>query len=198
MIIKSIEFIKSSTSEKQCPTTGLPEFAFVGRSNVGKSSLINFLTGKKNIAKTSSTPGKTRLINHFLINNEWYIVDLPGYGYAKVSKKEKEKIDRIINDYILRRTRMLCLFVLVDSRHEPQNNDIQFINQLGIHHVPLAIVFTKTDKLNQQELKKNIRHFTEALKRTWEEVPDYFFTSVKDRKGREELLGYIEAVIKGE
>jgi len=197
MIIKSAEFIKSSTSEKQCPATGFPEFAFIGRSNVGKSSLINFLSGKRNLAKTSSTPGKTRLINHFLINAEWYIVDLPGYGYARVSKKEKEKIDRIISSYILHRKQMHCLFVLIDSRHEPQNNDIQFINQLGINRVPFVIVFTKTDKLSQQELNKNIRHLTEVLKRTWEEIPEYFYTSVKDRKGREELLGYIGKWLRG-
>jgi len=196
MIIKNAEFVKSSTSEKQCPETGFPEFAFIGRSNVGKSSLINFLSGKRNLAKTSSTPGKTRLINHFLINEEWYIVDLPGYGYARVSKKEKEKIDRTITDYILHRTQMESLFVLIDCRHEPQNIDVQFINQLGNNHIPFVIVFTKTDKLSQQELNKSAMHFTMALKKTWEEIPEFFFTSVKDRKGREELLGYIEAVIK--
>jgi len=192
MIIKTAEFIKSSTSEKQCPAGTLPEFAFIGRSNVGKSSLINFLSGKKNLAKTSATPGKTRLINHFIINDAWYIVDLPGYGYSRASKKEKEKMDKIIHGYIGKRKQMYCLFVLIDCRHTPQSNDLQFINWLGKNQVPFVIVFTKTDKLSRQELKNNVKSYTEELKIEWEEVPEFFFTSVKNRTGREEILEYID------
>ena len=195
MIIKKAEFIKSSTSEKQCPESENPEFAFIGRSNVGKSSLINYLTDKKNLAKTSVTPGKTRLINHFLINDEWYIVDLPGYGYAKVGKKERKQFSHIIKDYISTRKQMHCLFVLIDSRHKPQNNDVEFVNWLGYNNIPFVIVFTKADKLRPSEVQNNADLLTQELKKTWEEVPSYFFTSVKNKSGKEEILGYIEGIL---
>ena len=195
MIIKKAEFVKSSTAEKDCPKSMIPEFAFIGRSNVGKSSLINFLTGRKNLAKISGTPGKTRLINHFIVNENWHLVDLPGYGYAKVSKKEKEKLNKIIEDYINRRKQMANLFVLIDSRHEPQNSDINFINSLGMNKVPFVIVFTKTDKLNQRELSANNKMFSDALYKTWEKLPAYFFTSVKTKTGKDEILDYIEKLI---
>ena len=195
MIIKKAEFIKSSVSEVQCPAGEMPEFAFIGRSNVGKSSLINFLTGKKNLAKTSVTPGKTRLINHFLINGEWYIVDLPGYGYAKAGKKERKQFSQIIKDYINRRMQMHSLFVLIDSRHKPQMIDVEFINLLGNNQIPFVIVFTKTDKLKLSEVQDNANLLTQELKKTWEEIPVYFFTSVKDKNGKEEILGYIEEIL---
>jgi len=151
MNIKSAEFIKSSAKTSECPPANLPEMAFIGRSNVGKSSLINLLTGRTNLAKTSVSPGKTRIINHFLINNNWYLVDLPGYGYAKVSKKDRRKFGKLIEDYISQRSSLICLFVLIDIRHKPQKSDLDFITWLGINHVPFAIIFTKTDKTNQKE-----------------------------------------------
>lgn len=191
MVIKKAEFVKSSSTEKECPSHDLAEFAFIGRSNVGKSSLINFLAGRKSLAKTSVAPGKTRLINHFIVNDEWYLVDLPGYGYAKVGKKEKEKFSRIIKEYISKREQLVCLFVLVDSRHEPQENDLGFINWLGESGVPFVIVFTKTDKLSMREVNGNMKLFTTEMLKSWEEMPPCFLTSVKDKNGKDELLDYI-------
>lgn len=195
MFIKKALFVKSSPSEKECPKDNLPEFAFIGRSNVGKSSLINFLSDRKNLAKTSVYPGKTRLINHFIINDEWYLVDLPGYGYAKVSKKERDKFNRIIYDYIRMRLQMVCLFVLIDSRHEPMQSDIDFVNWLGANNIPFALVFTKTDKLAIRDANSNIKSFFEIMLNTWEEMPKHFLTSVKRKKGKEELLDYIAVMV---
>jgi GTP-binding protein len=194
MIIKSAEFIISNTDYRQCPQDGKPEYAFIGRSNVGKSSLINLLTNRKGLAMTSSTPGKTLLINHFLINDEWYLVDLPGYGYARRGKEGREKIRKIIDDYILGRETMTNLFVLVDSRHEPQQIDLEFMEWLGENGVPFAIVFTKVDKLGSGRLQMNMDAYKEKLLETWEELPPLFVTSAEKGQGREELLHYIEMI----
>ena len=196
MEIKSAEFVMSNSSVWKCPSTHAPEYAFIGRSNVGKSSLINMLTNNKKLAKTSSTPGKTLLINHFLINKEWYLVDLPGYGYAKISKKEQEKLQQIISSYILRREQMTNLFVLVDSRHEPQKIDMEFIEWLGENGIPFSIVFTKADKSKPTKLKANIDIYLKTLKEQWEELPPYFITSSENKTGRTELLNYIESINK--
>lgn len=196
MEITSAEFVISNTDVKKCPGGTFPEYAFIGRSNVGKSSLINMLTGRKGLAMTSATPGKTMLINHFLINKNWYIVDLPGYGYAKRGQKGQEQIQRIIETYILQREQMTCLFVLVDSRHEPQSIDLAFIEWLGENGVPFAIVFTKADKLKGGRINSNIRHYLEKLREQWEELPPHFITSSENRMGRDELLGYIEQINK--
>lgn len=196
MEIKSAEFVISNSSVEKCPSTHAPEYAFIGRSNVGKSSLINMLTNNKKLAKTSATPGKTLLINHFLINNEWYLVDLPGYGYAKISKKEQEKLQQIISSYILHREQMTNLFVLVDSRHEPQKIDMEFIEWLGENGIPFSIVFTKADKSKPTKLKANIDAYLKALKEQWEELPPYFITSSENKTGRTELLNYIESINK--
>ncbi len=196
MEIKSAEFVTSNSSVGKCPATNAPEYAFVGRSNVGKSSLINMLTNNKNLAKTSATPGKTLLINHFFINKEWYLVDLPGYGYAKINKKEKEKLQHIISSYILRREQMTNLFVLVDSRHEPQKIDMEFIEWLGENGIPFSIVFTKADKSKPAKLKANIDTYLKALREQWEELPPYFITSSENKTGRAELLDYIESINK--
>lgn len=195
MKIESATFVISNTDVKKCPSGTKPEYAFIGRSNVGKSSLINMLTGKNGLAMTSATPGKTMLINHFLINNNWYIVDLPGYGYAKRGQKGKEQIKRIIESYILQREQMTCLFVLIDSRHEPQNVDLEFIEWLGENGVPFAIVFTKVDKLkSERQAKDNVQRYLNELKKQWEELPPHFITSSEKRMGRDELLGYIEQI----
>ena len=195
MKIESATFVISNTDVKKCPSGTKPEYAFIGRSNVGKSSLINMLTGKNGLAMTSATPGKTMLINHFLINNNWYIVDLPGYGYAKRGQKGKEQIKRIIESYILQREQMTCLFVLIDSRHEPQNVDLEFIEWLGENGVPFAIVFTKADKLkSERQAKDNVQRYLTELKKQWEELPPHFITSSEKRMGRDELLGYIEQI----
>lgn len=191
MEITSAEFVISNTDVRKCPPGVFPEYAFIGRSNVGKSSLINMLTGRKGLAMTSSTPGKTMLINHFLINKNWYIVDLPGYGYAKRGQKGKEQIQRIIESYILQRTQMTNLFVLIDSRHEPQNIDLAFIEWLGENGVPFSIVFTKADKMKGGKLNANIRSYLEKLQEQWEELPPHFITSSENRLGREEMLDYI-------
>ena len=196
MDITSAEFVISNTDVKKCPPGILPEYAFIGRSNVGKSSLINMLTGRKGLAMTSATPGKTMLINHFLINKSWYIVDLPGYGYAKRGQKGQEQIQRIIESYILQREQMTNLFVLIDSRHEPQPIDLAFIEWLGENGVPFAIVFTKADKLKGGRLNANIREYLNKLQEQWEELPPYFITSSESRMGREELLSYIESINK--
>ncbi len=196
MEIKNAEFVISNTDVNKCPAGTFPEYAFIGRSNVGKSSLINMLTGRKGLAMTSATPGKTMLINHFLINKSWYIVDLPGYGYAKRGQKGQEQIQRIIESYILQRVQMTNLFVLIDSRHEPQPIDLAFIEWLGENGVPFAIVFTKADKLKGGRLNANIREYLNKLQEQWEELPPYFITSSENRMGREELLSYIESINK--
>lgn len=194
MEIKSAEFVISNSRLEKCPDTHIPEYAFIGRSNVGKSSLINMLANNKKLAKTSATPGKTLLINHFIINKEWFLVDLPGYGYAKRGKKEQEELKRIISDYILRREQMTCLFVLVDSRLEPQKIDLEFIEWLGENNVPFGIVFTKADKPSQRQLQANISTYLKKLSEQWEELPPYFITSSEDKTGRTALLDYIEGI----
>ncbi len=196
MNIKSAEFIISNTDVNKCPEDGLPEYAFIGRSNVGKSSLINMLTGKKNLAMTSSTPGKTQLINHFLINKEWYLVDLPGYGYAQRGKEGRQRIREIIDHYILEREEMTCLFVLLDCRHEPQKIDLEFMEFLGENGIPFAIIFTKADKISASKLSLNITAYKERLLETWEELPPVFKTSSSKKAGKEELLDYIEEINK--
>ncbi len=196
MEITSAEFKISNTRIDKCPQDGLPEYAFIGRSNVGKSSLINMLTRKPKLAMTSSTPGKTLLINHFLINKQWYLVDLPGYGYAKRGKKQQEKIQQIIEDYVLDREALTCLFVLVDSRHEPQKIDLEFIEWLGENGVPFAIIFTKADKLNITQQRENIASYLHKLEEQWEELPPYFLTSAEKQTGRNEVLDYIDSINK--
>ncbi len=192
MIINSARFVISNTSASKCPDDSRHEYAFIGRSNVGKSSLINMLTGNKALAQTSSKPGKTLLINHFLINDSWYIVDLPGYGYAQRSKESRQSIDRIIKDYILNREQMTTLFLLIDVRHKPQKIDLEFMEWLGENGVPFAIVFTKLDKLSSAAGKKSISAYCTTLLEQWEELPPVFATSSEDRRGREALLDYIE------
>ena len=192
MIIHSAEFTVSNSDVALCPVTNLPEYAFIGRSNVGKSSLINALTNRKSLAKTSGTPGKTQLINHFLINEKWFITDLPGYGYAKVSKGIKSGWEKMISDYLLKRQNLLYTFVLVDSRHAPQKIDIEFINWLGESRVPFCIVFTKMDKLTKAEAKKNIEDYRTALLEYWEELPFNFVTSAEKKEGMNEILDFIE------
>ena len=194
MVIKSAEFIISNTDYRKCPQDGKPEYAFIGRSNVGKSSLINMLTNHKGLAKTSGMPGKTLLINHFLINKEWYLVDLPGYGWARRGKEGREKIRIIIEDYILQREEMVSLFVLLDCRHEPQKIDLEFMEWLGENSIPFAIVFTKADKLSGGKLGANIKSYKEKLLETWEELPPVYVTSSEKGIGREELLGYIDGI----
>ena len=194
MKIKSAEYIISNADARKCPEGNIPEYAFIGRSNVGKSSLINMLTERAALAKTSATPGKPLLINHFLINKEWYIVDLPGYGYAKRSKDSRDKFRKIIEGYILRREQMTNLFVLVDARHDPQKIDLEFMEWLGENGVPFSIVFTKMDKLGKVVGVANVNKYLKKLKESWEELPPYFMTSSEDRRGREELLAYIEEI----
>lgn len=194
MEITSAEFVISNSRADMCPKTDLPEYAFIGRSNVGKSSLINMLTKKPKLAMTSSTPGKTLLINHFLVNKEWYLVDLPGYGYAQRGKKMMEKIQKLIEYYVLEREQMTCLFVLVDSRLEPQKIDLEFIEWLGENGVPFAIIFTKADKQSIGKTKQNVNHYMEILKEQWEELPPYFISSAEKNTGRQEILDYIEEI----
>lgn len=196
MIIKDAQFVISNTDYRKCPQDGKPEYAFIGRSNVGKSSLINMLTNRKGLAMTSSKPGKTQLINHFIINNEWYLVDLPGYGYAQRGKEGREQIRKIIDSYILNRMELTCLFVLLDCRHEPQKIDMEFLNWLGEEEVPFTIVFTKMDKLSKSRFKENIQAYTDKLKETWEELPPIFYTSSEHRIGGEEILDYIDNINK--
>ena len=194
MNIKSAEFVISNSDYRKCPQDGKPEYAFIGRSNVGKSSLINMLTNRKGLAMTSSTPGKTMLINHFLINDEWYLVDLPGYGYARRGKEGREKLRKIIEDYILEREAMTNLFVLIDSRHEAQKIDLEFMEWLGENGIPFAIVFTKGDKQGSGRLQLNVNAYKEKLLETWEELPPIFVTSSEKGQGREELLKYIDQI----
>lgn len=198
MEIKKSEFNISSATLSQCPNDDKPEFAFIGRSNVGKSSLINMICNHKGLAKTSATPGKTLLINHFIINNEWYLVDLPGYGYAKRSKVVQKKLEQMISSYILQREQLVNLFVLIDIRHEPQKIDTEFITWLGESGIPFSIVFTKADKIgNSQKALKAAKAYMETLKEQWEELPPYFVTSSEKKEGREELLKYIEDINEG-
>jgi GTP-binding protein len=196
MNIKKAEFVISNTDPAKCPQDKRPEYAFIGRSNVGKSSLINMLTGRKGLAMTSSTPGKTQLINHFLINDEWYIVDLPGYGYAQRGKKGREKIQEIIDAYLNNRESLTCLFLLLDCRHEPQKIDLEFISYLGESEIPFVIVFTKIDKISSSKLKENTAKYTAKLLETWEELPPVFVTSSEHKMGKEEILNYIEGINK--
>jgi len=196
MHIHSATFVISNSKRTACPEDGLQEYAFIGRSNVGKSSLINMLTSVKDLAKTSSKPGKTLLINHFLINEAWYIVDLPGYGYAKISKAMRETVHKMITDYVTKREQLACLFVLLDSRHEPQEIDMDFLEFLGESEVPFAVIFTKTDKISQAEVGSNVRKFKEKMLETWEELPPIFQTSAEKMRGKEEVLDYIESIIK--
>ena len=196
MEIKSAEFVISNTDYLKCPDSQLPEYAFIGRSNVGKSSLINMLCNRKDLAMTSSKPGKTLLINHFLINNNWHLVDLPGYGYATTGKKMREQLQEIIENYILNREQLTCLFVLVDSRHEPQKIDLEFMEWLGENAVPFALVFTKLDKLSHVKAVENTRAYKDKLAEQWEELPPIFLTSSEKFVGKEEILGYIEEINK--
>ena len=196
MEITSAEFVISNTDVKKCPAGIFPEYAFIGRSNVGKSSLINMLTARKGLAMTSATPGKTMLINHFLINNYWYLVDLPGYGYARRGQKGKDQIRTIIEDYILEREQMTNLFVLIDSRLEPQNIDLEFMEWLGENGIPFSIIFTKADKLKGGRLKMNVNAYLRELSKQWEELPPYFISSSENRTGRTEILNYIENINK--
>ena len=194
MEITSAEFSISNSRADQCPNSDLPEYAFIGRSNVGKSSLINMLTKNSKLAMTSSTPGKTLLINHFLINKEWYLVDLPGYGYAQRGKKMMEKIRNLIEYYVLERQQLTCLFVLVDSRHDPQTIDLEFMEWLGENAIPFAIIFTKADKQNISKTRANIKRYTDKLKEQWEELPPYFISSSEKGTGRQEILNYIDEI----
>lgn len=194
MVIKSAEFVISNSRVEKCPTTGLPEYAFIGRSNVGKSSLINMLTARKGLAMTSQKPGKTQLINHFIINDAWYLVDLPGYGYARLGKDSRDSLRRMIEDYVLERKELVLLFVLLDCRHDPQKIDLEFIQWLGEEGVPFALVFTKADKLSKGRLAANVEVYKAKLREEWEELPPIFVTSSEERMGRDELLGYIEEI----
>ena len=196
MEITSAEFVISNTDVKKCPAGIFPEYAFLGRSNVGKSSLINMLTSRNGLAMTSSTPGKTMLINHFLINKNWYLVDLPGYGYARRGQKGKDQIRTIIEDYILEREQMTNLFVLIDSRLEPQKIDLEFMEWLGENGIPFSIIFTKADKLKGGRLKMNINAYLRELSKQWEELPPHFVSSSEDRTGRIDILNYIENINK--
>ncbi len=196
MEIKSAAFIMSNTDVQKCPDGNMPEYAFIGRSNVGKSSLINMLTQKKGLAMTSQKPGKTQLINHFIINDNWYLVDLPGYGYAQRGKEGRERITRIIEDYILEREALTCLFVLLDCRHEAQKIDLEFMEWLGENGIPFAIIFTKADKLGPVRLKENIASYQTKLLESWEELPPVFASSSEHRTGRDEILNYIDQINK--
>ena len=196
MDIKTAEFTLSAPRVSMCPNDTKPEYAFIGRANVGKSSLINMLSRNKKLAKTSSTPGKTLLINHFLINREWYLVDLPGYGYAKRSKTEVAKLDQMIRGYILEREQLVNVFVLVDIRLEPQKIDLEFINWLGLSSIPFAIIFTKADKLSEGKVKASVDAYVRKMLETWEEMPPYFVTSSEKARGRDEVLDYIDQINK--
>lgn len=196
MVIRTAKFVASYPRVEKAPISNKPEYAFIGRSNVGKSSLINMLTCTKALAKVSQTPGKTQLINHFLINEEWNLVDLPGYGYAKVSKSDRKAFSDIITNYILKRENLYLLFVLIDSRLEPQQIDIDFVNWLGAHQIPFALVFTKTDKVSSATLQANMDAFSAEMLNTWEELPQMFTSSAVTRTGREEVLRYIEEINK--
>ncbi|WBL26241.1 ribosome biogenesis GTP-binding protein YihA/YsxC [Zunongwangia sp. HGR-M22] len=192
MKINTAEFVISNSKVAKCPNSPLPEYAFIGRSNVGKSSLINMLTGRKSLAKTSAKPGKTQLINHFLINKNWHLVDLPGYGYAKVSKSAKRVFQKFITAYFEERKQLICAFVLIDSRHKPQSIDMEFMQWLGEHAIPFCLIFTKTDKLKPKELEKNILNYQEEMLQVWEQMPHFFVTSSTAKTGGEDILEFIE------
>jgi GTP-binding protein len=196
MPVHEVHFVASNTSLNALPKDGKPEYAFIGRSNVGKSSLINMICNRTNLAKTSSTPGKTRLINHFLVDNQWYLVDLPGYGYARLSKASREKIQQMIHSYITKRDQLACVFVLIDSRLEPQRSDLDFINWLGAKSIPFVMVFTKSDKLSGNELSRNTSRFSKCMLENWEEIPQIFITSSSKHTGRDEILEFIEVTNK--
>jgi GTP-binding protein len=196
MGINKAEFVISNTDVKKCPEGNLPEYAFIGRSNVGKSSLINMLTAQKNLAKTSQKPGKTQLINHFIINDTWYLVDLPGYGYAQRGKEGRARIQQIIESYILDRQELTNLFVLLDCRHEPQVIDLEFMTWLGENGIPFAIIFTKTDKISKGKLQENMQAYNEKLLETWEELPPILTSSSEKKEGREEIIRFIEEINK--
>lgn len=198
MDIKTANFVVSNTDYKKCPIPNIPEYAFIGRSNVGKSSLINMLTNFSKLAKISGRPGKTQLINHFLINENWYLVDLPGYGYAKVSQKNRNKWQEFIQAYLIGRENLFCLFILIDSRLEPQKIDIDFINWVGEKGIPFAIAFTKADKLSKNQLASNVAAFKKELLKTWDDLPVQFITSSVDKMGRDEILSYIEEINKAD
>jgi len=191
MIIKTATFVKSSSRWQECPEAVLPEYAFIGRSNVGKSSLINAMLNHKDLAKTSGTPGKTQLINHFLVNDEWYLTDLPGDGYARVSKSIRRDFEKLITNYILNRKNLVNLFILVDARHAPQKIDLEFIEWVGEHGIPFSLVFTKADKLKPMELQKNVEHYKAELLKSWEELPELYVTSAEKKTGGEEILSFI-------
>lgn len=194
MNIAHAEFVMSNTRVEQCPKSKLPEYAFIGRSNVGKSSLINMLCNRKKLAKTSSRPGKTQLINHFLINKQWHLVDLPGYGYARVSKTQKKTFQKFITNYFIKRKELISAFLLIDFRHKPQNLDLEFMSWLGENFIPFSIIFTKSDKLKEKEIKRNTSNYLKRLEEDWEEVPKYFITSSEKKIGKDELLNYIDEI----
>jgi len=194
MIIKTATFLQSVVDWRKCPPPNLPEYAFIGRSNVGKSSLINMLVNNRNLAKTSSKPGKTQTINHFLINKDWYLVDLPGYGYASISKTMREKWQKMINDYLMKRENLQLVFVLVDSRLEPQKIDLEFIRNLGEKQIPFSIIFTKTDKVSAGKVQSNVQKFYNKLAEEWEEMPFRLLSSAETGKGKEDILNYIEQI----
>ena len=194
MNIANAEFVVSNTNVDLCPKSSLPEYAFIGRSNVGKSSLINMLCNRKKLAKTSSKPGKTQLINHFLINNEWHLVDLPGYGYARASKTQKKTFQKFIIDYFNRRKEHVSAFLLIDIRHEPQPIDLDFLRWLGENYIPFSIVFTKADKIKEKEIKKKVSDYLKVLEHDWESLPQYFITSSEKRLGKDSLLNYIQEI----
>lgn len=196
MEIKEATFVISNTEYTKCPTDEIPEYAFIGRSNVGKSSLINMLTNNKKLAKTSGKPGKTQLINHFLINKEWFLVDLPGYGFAKVSKTQRNSFEKFIADYLTKRQQLTTVFVLLDSRLEPQKIDLEFMNWCGEKEIPFSMVFTKIDKLSSSQLQKNLAKYKKEMLKYWEELPPVFTTSAESNFGREKLLNYIDNINK--
>ena len=196
MEITSAEFVISNTDVKKCPTGVFPEYAFIGRSNVGKSSLINMLTARKGLAMTSATPGKTMLINHFLINQSWYLVDLPGYGYARRGQKGKDQIRTIIEDYILEREQLTNLFVLIDCRHEPQKIDLEFMEWLGENEIPFSLIFTKIDKISKGRLQENLKVYQTKLLESWEELPPILLSSSEKKEGRDKILNYIDEINK--
>lgn len=194
MLINEVEFVMSNSDVGKCPNPDRPEYAFIGRSNVGKSSLINMLTNRKDLAKTSSTPGKTQLINHYSINSAWYLVDLPGYGYAKVPKSHKAKFEKMIADYILNRTNLVSVFVLIDIRHDAQQIDLEFMEWLGVSGIPFGIIFTKLDKLKQSEVQPKLKRYRARMLETWEELPIQVLTSAEKYSGKDELLEYIDSL----
>mgnify|MGYP005642936477 FL=1 len=197
MKIKSADFVISNTDYELCPKESLPEYAFIGRSNVGKSSLINAIVDRKNLAKTSGKPGKTQLINHFKINNNWFLVDLPGYGYATISKTKRHEFKKMINNYLLNRKNLICLFVLLDIRHNAQKIDIEFMQQMGEEGIPFVIVFTKSDKISQTQISKNINKYKEEMLKYWESLPEIFITSSEKQIGTNDILNFIEKYNKG-